>query len=115
MTREEFETRVGMKVSDKLFARMNEWYMDSDKDKDEFCKMFANKAGRMELSTNMVFEIIDLKKSLRASNEQIGEANDRYGKLMDKYAEMSHRAKEAEARAAAAEEKLAQILAILNA
>lgn len=41
MTRQEFETRVAVKVSDKEFSAINEVYMNSEVDKDEFCKMWV--------------------------------------------------------------------------
>lgn len=38
MTQQEFESRVSMKVSYKEFEAINEVYMNSDLDKDDFCK-----------------------------------------------------------------------------
>lgn len=38
MTQQEFQTRVQMIVSYKEFESINEVYMNSDLDKDEFCK-----------------------------------------------------------------------------
>ena len=40
MTRNEFETRTGVQVTDTEFWSINEVYMNSDVDKDEFCKLW---------------------------------------------------------------------------
>ena len=41
MTHIEFETRTMVAVSSKEFDAINEVYMNSDLDKDEFCKMWC--------------------------------------------------------------------------
>lgn len=41
MTQQEFETRVQMKVNFKEFEHINEVYMNSDLDKDQFCKLWV--------------------------------------------------------------------------
>lgn len=41
MTQQEFTQRVNVKVSNKEFEAINEVYMNSDLDKDEFCKMWV--------------------------------------------------------------------------
>lgn len=41
MTQQEFESRVKMAVSSKEYSSIEEVYMNSDLDKDEFCKMWA--------------------------------------------------------------------------
>lgn len=41
MMKQEFEERVGMKVSNEEFDAINLVYMNSDIEKDEFCKMWA--------------------------------------------------------------------------
>ena len=41
MTQREFETRVEVKVSSKEFENINEMYMNSDVDKDEFCTLWV--------------------------------------------------------------------------
>ncbi len=41
MTQQEFTQRVNVEVSNKEFEAINEVYMNSDLDKDEFCKMWA--------------------------------------------------------------------------
>lgn len=42
MTQQEFTQRVNVEVSNKEFEAINEVYMNSDLDKDEFCKMWVN-------------------------------------------------------------------------
>lgn len=41
MTKQEFETRVKMQVSEKEYLAIEEVYMSSDVDKDEFCKYWS--------------------------------------------------------------------------
>ena len=41
MTQQEFTQRVNVEVSKKEFEAINEVYMNSDLDKDEFCKMWV--------------------------------------------------------------------------
>lgn len=41
MTYQEFTTRTNVEVSTKEFNAINEVYMNSDVDKDEFCKMWV--------------------------------------------------------------------------
>ncbi len=41
MTQQEFTKRVNVEVSNKEFEAINEVYMNSDLDKDEFCKMWV--------------------------------------------------------------------------
>ena len=41
MTQQEFTQRVNVEVSNKEFEAINEVYMNSDLDKDEFCKMWV--------------------------------------------------------------------------
>ena len=41
MTQQEFTQRVNVEVSNKEFDAINEVYMNSDLDKDEFCKMWV--------------------------------------------------------------------------
>jgi hypothetical protein len=41
MTQQEFTQRVNVEVSNKEFETINEVYMNSDLDKDEFCKMWV--------------------------------------------------------------------------
>ena len=41
MTQQEFTQRVNVEVSNKEFEAINEVYMNSDLDKNEFCKMWV--------------------------------------------------------------------------
>ena len=41
MTQQEFTQRVNVEVSNNEFEAINEVYMNSDLDKDEFCKMWV--------------------------------------------------------------------------
>lgn len=49
MTKEEFTDRALVEVSDREYASIEEVYMDSDMDKDEFCRMWRKmNASRVE-------------------------------------------------------------------
>ena len=41
MTKQEFETRTHVEVTMKEFENINEMYMASDVDKDEFCRLWS--------------------------------------------------------------------------
>ena len=41
MTKQEFETRTHVEVTMKEFENINEMYMASDADKDEFCRLWS--------------------------------------------------------------------------
>ena len=41
MLQHEFESRVGIEVSAKEYAAIEQVYMSSDVEKDEFCKLWA--------------------------------------------------------------------------
>lgn len=122
MTREEFTERVGLNVSDKIFEVWNGVYMSSDKDKDEFCKMLANKKGHLDLSRSMVIEIVELERTLLTQKERY----DRQVKLATSYQNDYYKekakheefykkyAEECEKRYAL-ERKLEQIMNLINA
>ena len=41
MTKQEFETRTHVEVTMKEFENINEMYLDSNVDKDEFCRLWS--------------------------------------------------------------------------
>ena len=72
MTQIEFEKRVEMEISSCEFDAINVVYMNSDLDKDEFCKMWVkmNKSRisahkEMEKKQELISKVLDIKaKSL---------------------------------------------------
>lgn len=60
MLRSEFEQRVNYKVTEEEFKSINEMYMDTDLDKDDFCllyntsKVITQKLGTMDLRNKAV-------------------------------------------------------------
>lgn len=72
MTQVEFEKRVEMTISSNEFDAINVVYMNSDLDKDEFCKMWVkmNKSRisaykEMEKKQELISKVLDIKaKSL---------------------------------------------------
>lgn len=69
MMREEFEQRTGIFVTSKLYKVIEQRYMDSNLDKDAFCKEYkANKNGIAE-SIQMDADMEDALKDDEASRE----------------------------------------------
>ena len=60
MTQQEFTQRVNVEVSNKEFEAINEVYMNSDLDKDEFCKMWV-KMNKTRVQNAKVERIIKAK------------------------------------------------------
>ena len=76
MLQHEFENRVGMKVSATEYNAIEEVYMASELDKDEFCKLWAGmnrkriksykaKQKEMKEEANLRWCLIDLRFKLR--------------------------------------------------
>ena len=61
MTQQEFTQRVNVEVSNKEFEAINEVYMNSDLDKDEFCKMWVkmNKTRVQNAKVDRMFKAKD--------------------------------------------------------
>lgn len=122
MTREEFTERVGLNVSDEIFEVWNGVYMSSDKDKDEFCKPFATRKGRLELSRSMVIEIAKLKQTIRVQKESYDRQEklttyyqDKYYEEKAKHNEFFKKYSEECEKRYALERKLKQIMNLINA
>lgn len=71
MTNQEFEERVGWKVTSEEFNAINELYMVTDMDKDTFCKEYREMhSGSIEMN-KVLLEIGKKLGDIMATNEKI--------------------------------------------
>ena len=68
MLRSEFEQRVNYKVTEEEFKSINEMYMDTDLDKDDFCLLYNTS----KVITQKVADISREQKQLREEKIQLG-------------------------------------------
>lgn len=67
MTKKEFEERTGLKVQDDSYSKIEESYMKTDLDKDQFCKSWVENPDALreiEVKTVLVRELYEERKSL---------------------------------------------------
>lgn len=67
MTKKEFEERTGLKVQDDSYSKIEESYMKTDLDKDQFCKLWIENPAALkeiERKTVLVRELYEERKSL---------------------------------------------------
>ena len=100
MTQQEFTQRTGFYPTAKQFCSIHEQYMESDNDKDAFCKEWKRKGGVEEYSkanalavANLGIELITTKTEL---NEQIVRAYRIAEDWREKFNLANSRAKELE-------------------
>lgn len=67
MLRSEFEQRVNYKVTEEEFKSINEMYMDTDLDKDDFCLLYKTS----KVITQKVAYVAREKKQLREEKIQV--------------------------------------------
>lgn len=75
MLQQEFESRVGMEVTFSEFNTINEVYLASDVDKDEFCALWAK----------MNFRRIEIAKGLKKMEQEKAELKEKIFNLYEKY------------------------------
>lgn len=68
MLRSEFEQRVNYKVTEEEFKSINEMYMDTDLDKDDFCLLYNTS----KVITQKVADVARERKQLREEKIQLG-------------------------------------------
>lgn len=68
MLRSEFEQRVNYKVTEEEFKSINEMYMDTDLDKDDFCVLYNTS----KVITRKVADVSREQKQLREEKIQLG-------------------------------------------
>lgn len=68
MLSSEFEQRVNYKVTEEEFKSINEMYMDTDLDKDDFCLLYKTS----KVITQKVADVAREKKQLREEKIQLG-------------------------------------------
>lgn len=64
MTQQEFEQRTGFIATPELYAEIETEYMESELDKDEFCKVWVKQGGIEEMSNRMRGQILTLRQEL---------------------------------------------------
>lgn len=75
MTQQEFESRVKMQVSCEEYQHIENVYLDSDVDKDEFCRLWA------KMNHERVFKAREEQKriaGLQALNERVWNIYEKY-------------------------------------
>ena len=83
MTQQEFTQRVNVEVSNKEFEAINEVYMNSDLDKDEYCKMWV------KMNKSRVEVAIENKKKSDKENADRERLWDIRSKLNKDYAKLA--------------------------
>ena len=68
MLRSEFEQRVNYKLTEEEFKSINEMYMDTDLDKDDFCLLYNTS----KVITQKVADVARERKQLREEKIQLG-------------------------------------------
>ena len=68
MLRSEFEQRVNYKVTEEEFKSINEMYMDTDLDKDDFCLLYNTS----KVITQKVSDVARERKQLIEEKIQLG-------------------------------------------
>lgn len=68
MLRSEFEQRVNYKVTEEDFKSINEMYMDTDLDKDDFCLLYNTS----KVITQKVADVARERKQLREEKIKLG-------------------------------------------
>lgn len=64
MTQQEFEQRTGFITTPELYAEIETEYMESELDKDKFCKVWVKQGGIEEMSNRMRGHILTLRREL---------------------------------------------------
>lgn len=79
MTQEEFETRIGGKVTAEEFDAFNEVYMNCEMDKDAFCKAILLNPKDHDLTRKLIFDLSDGVTHYKTSRSEILERDRRIG------------------------------------
>lgn len=69
MTQQEFEQRTGFITTHEMYAEIETQYMESELDKDKFCKVWVKHGGIEEMSTRMAAQIRNLRRDF--DNERL--------------------------------------------
>ena len=78
MTKQEFEDRTGMTVTEEIFQEIHEDYMNKPHDKDTYCKMYVANGRILEHARRMVNKIYSLERNF---NECLNKKNQGYNEL----------------------------------
>lgn len=100
MTQQEFTQRTGFYPTTEQFEAIHELYMESDKDKDAWCKEWKRKGGIEKCSRENVLQIADLRGEITTNklnfDHEIDHANTFANYWMENFKLASILAKELE-------------------
>ena len=100
MTQQEFTQRTGFYPTAEQFEAIHELYMESDKDKDAWCKEWKRKGGVEKCSKENVINVESLRRELTTNklnfDHEIDQANTFANYWRENFKLASSRAKELE-------------------
>lgn len=70
MTQQEFEQRTGFITTPELYTEIENEYMESELDKDKFCKVWVKQGGIEEMSNRMRGQILTLRRELEEEHRK---------------------------------------------
>jgi seryl-tRNA synthetase len=85
MTKQEFEDRTGMTVTEEIFQEIHDDYMSKSFDKDTYCKMYVANGRILEHARRMVSKIYSLERNFNECLEKKNQAYQELNALREKY------------------------------
>ena len=85
MTKQEFEDRTGMTVTEEIFQEIHEDYMNKPHDKDTYCKMYVANGRILEHARRMVNKIYSLERNFNECLEKKNQGYNELHALQEKY------------------------------
>lgn len=85
MTKQEFEDRTGMTVTEEIFQEIHEDYMNKPHDKDTYCKMYVANGRILEHARRMVNKIYSLERNFNECLEKKNKGYNELHALQEKY------------------------------
>lgn len=85
MTKQEFEDRTGMTVTEEIFQEIHEDYISKPFDKDTYCKMYVANGRILEHARRMVSKIYSLERNFNECLEKKNKGYNELHALQEKY------------------------------
>lgn len=85
MTKQEFEDRTGMTVTEEIFQEIHEDYMSKPFNKDTYCKMYVANGRILEHARRMVSKIYSLERNFEECLEKKNKGYNELHALREKY------------------------------
>lgn len=85
MTKQEFEDRTGMTVTEEIFQEIHDDYMAKDYDKDTYCKMYVANGRILEHARRMVSKIYSLERNFNDCLDRKNKAYNELHSLKERY------------------------------